>query len=61
MDMTLNIYFDDGFHGTLTHDDPRQIREWAELFSKPDFMRDCNIVSLTITQNGLEKSLQEAA
>jgi hypothetical protein len=58
MDMTLNIYFTNGFHGTLTHDDPQQIRKWFSIFCQPEAMDYCGIASLSIdiAQNGLQEA-----
>lgn len=59
--MTLNFYFDDGFHGTLTNDNPGRIRELIEIFCNPEAMKELNIVSITLSQNGSENILREAA
>jgi len=59
--MTINVYFEDGFHGTLTHESPRQISEWASLLGRPDFMKDCKIVSVSISLDEPETSPQDAA
>lgn len=57
--MTINIYFEDGFHGTLTNRNPQKIREWLEFFSKPEVMSDCRIASVSV-DIGNQNPLKEA-
>jgi hypothetical protein len=57
--MTLNIQFENGFRGTLSHKDPEQIGKWFSLFSQPEAMDHCGIASVWIDIP--ENSLQEAA
>lgn len=58
--MTLNLYFEDGFHGTLTNENPQQIWKWLEIFSKPEVMKDCKIASLRV-DIGNQNPLKEVA
>jgi hypothetical protein len=58
---TINLYFADGSKGTVSHEDPEQISKWVELFSKPKFMENCEIAFLSITREGTETPLEQAA
>lgn len=46
--MTIYFNFDNGSVGTLTHQDPAQIQKWVEIFSRPDAMRECGILSIKV-------------
>jgi hypothetical protein len=45
---TIILTFESGFVGTLTHHDPKQIREWLRIFDNPEAMDYCGIVGISV-------------
>lgn len=58
---TITFTFNSGFVGTLTHDDPNQIREWLRIFDNAEARANCEIASIVVRENRNKAEVSEAA
>lgn len=57
----IKITFKNGLVGTLTHDNPQQIRYWLDLFSTDQAREKCNIADIVVHRNAKTICYSEVA